>query len=191
MVSDQFIVLKSTGPLSPGQRKYSRRRMESLAEPNRHTGVRGKRSVLELLLDPASPIDSPVTAKPSSGSHYFRSVPRDGLPKRDESLPPGYYSPNYRVLYRSLPSPSFAKNLKPASVFSRTRPPTPVESPFKPTHRHTMSELNSPTSTVKMGFTSFAKMSSRTTLFGGMQGANEKRFDNFDLYEKDKKHAMR
>ena len=156
-----------------------------------HLNLAGKPTVLDLLLD--SPVKPRAVSKEQTtgGTFFFRTVPRDGRKKRDESLPPGYYSPNYKVVYRSLPIPSFEKNFKKDSVFSRTRPPTPVENSQKPTRRQAVSEVSSPTASVKMGFTSFAKMSSRTDLFLLSPGANEKRFENFDLYDRDRKQALK
>lgn len=163
--------------------------MERLAEPNVHLNLAGKPTVLDLLLD--SPIKQREVGKEQTtgGTFFFRTVPRDGRKQRDESLPPGYYSPNYKVVYRCLPIPSFQKNLKKASVFSRTRPPTPVEN--SQNRRHAVSAVSSPTTAVKMGFTSFAKMSSRTDLFLISPGANEKRFENFELYDRDRKQALK
>lgn len=190
-LNDQFIILRTSGPLSPQRRKYSQGRLEKLAEPGFHLNSPSKATVLDLLLDrPSEPV-KPSRAKTQSGTFFFRTVPRDGRERRDEALPPGYYSPNYKVVYRSLPTPSFQKNFKQASVFSRTRPPTPVDTCKKRTGRHAESEVSSPTVSVRMGFTSFAKMSSRTDLFLQSPGANEKRFENFDLYEKDRQQAFR
>ena len=189
-LNGQLLILRKSGPLSPQHRKYSRSRLDRLAEPGFHLNQANKPTVLDLLLDSSS-LPAPNRAKTQAGTFFFRTVPRNDRERRDEALPPGYYSPNYKVVYRSLPIPCFKKNFKQPSVFSRTRPPTPVDNCKKPTRRHAESEVSSPTASVRMGFTSFAKMSSRPDLFLQSPGANEKRFENFDWCEKDRQQAFR
>ena len=191
VLTDQFLILQRKSPLSPSRKKYSRKWLDRLATPQTHVGKSDKPTIMELLREEVGQRDKAGVKKGDSGTSPFLSVTREHRNRKDETLPPGYYSPDYTVISRKLRVPSFKTNFKQASVFSRTRPPTPVDS--CPKHHRSVagSEAVASRPPTKLGFTSFAKMSSRTDMYLVSPGANEKRFENFDLYSPDHRTALR
>ena len=184
---DRGELLQKRGSRSELKKKYSRKHLEVLASPTNFFKKTSKPSIFELLREQYNEGGSPKEEKPTVGTYPFRSVPREFHRHKDEGLPPGYYTPNYDFVERSSPAPNFKNSPKKETLFARIRAATPLDF-NSPSPEPLKASVKEPT---YHGFTSFAKMSSRTELFRFNQGANEKRFENYELYSWDRKNAIK